>query len=380
MGRPRESDYPPHMTREIERGTFRVRNPVTGHKKRFTDEAEARAAAEALAEWLKVERQREIIGGARPTFALLVKRYKAEQIPLKPWSVGTRRNYEYKLNKIAKLIGDRFIDSTDCAWLTEWLSFCTTADIFNKWRTTFELLYQFGVSVKLATTNEASKVLPRSMSKKIKSNRKRRRPLDIAGFKAIREKAEPWLQLAMDLSLLTLQSRSEVCNMQHDHFRDGFLYVIREKVANQSEMGFIRIPEGGELAALRQRARVLDHTISPYLVHRAPVKRKRRDLKNLPHWTYVRPHYLSQCFLEARDATGLWSHLDALERPSFHEIRGLASRLSRARGVSKGDIQALMTHSNPKTTAIYLEGGAQALRDEDFIPVKLTLSLSEVLA
>ncbi len=66
-------------------------------------------------------------------------------------------------------------------------------------------------------------------------------------------------------------------------------------------------------------------------------------------------------------------------RPTFHEIRGLGSRLYEAAGVSQKAIQSLMTHSNPRTTKIYLDGGANALTDDDYVPVAASMRLNEVL-
>jgi hypothetical protein len=66
-----------------------------------------------------------------------------------------------------------------------------------------------------------------------------RRQLDQEGFRAIHAATPPWLQLTMELSLMTLQARKEVCDMRHADFRDSWLYVIRDKVAGDSSMAFI---------------------------------------------------------------------------------------------------------------------------------------------
>jgi integrase len=93
----------------------------------------------------------------------------------------------------------------------------------------------------------------------------------------------------------------------------------------------------------------------------------------------VKPEYLSKAFAEARDATELYKALKPLERPSFHEIRGLGARILRSRGVSEDAIQALMTHSNRRTTQIYLDLGASALTDDDYHTVSAPLMLAEIL-
>ncbi|HEY3784239.1 MAG TPA: tyrosine-type recombinase/integrase, partial [Steroidobacteraceae bacterium] len=203
--------------------------------------------------------------------------------------------------------------------------------------------------------------------------------LDVEGYRAIYAHAEGWLQLAMDLSLVTLQSRKEVCGMRHGDFRGGFLFVIRDKVAAKTQMAFIRISLTPELEALRERARKLDAVVSPYLVHRRPDRMQRRWIQGKDHWTYVNERYLTQSFAAARDAIPRYAALPERERPTFHEIRGLGSRLHLGHGVPKGDIQELMTHSNPRTTEIYLEKGAAALTDDDYRPVSAPFSLRELL-
>ena len=71
--------------------------------------------------------------------------------------------------------------------------------------------------------------------------------------------------------------------------------------------------------------------------------------------------------------------MPAAQRPTFHEIRGLGARLYRASGVAEDAIQALMTHSNRRTTQIYLERGVAALTDEDYHPVTATLSARNIV-
>jgi hypothetical protein len=78
---------------------------------------------------------------------------------------------------------------------------------------------------------------------------------------------------------------------------------------------------------------------------------------------------------EARDASGLY----ASQRPTFHDIRGLGGRLCKAQGMFEAAIQSLKTHSNPRTTAICLDEGAQALADGDYVPVSAPLSLRGIL-
>jgi integrase len=144
-------------------------------------------------------------------------------------------------------------------------------------------------------------------------------------------------------------------------------------------MAFIKIRLTTELESLRARAVKLDSIASPYLVHRRPDRMQRRWLAGKAHWTYVNERYLTRAFKAARDMVPRFAALQERQRPTFHEIRGLGSRLCLERGMSKAAIQELMTHSSQKTTEIYLERGAQGLTDEDFHAVSAPFTLRELL-
>lgn len=377
MGRPKKNDYPPYMTLDRQRNRFVVTNPLTGKKKRFEDEREARETAALLAEYVEKERQSRLLDDGRPKIVGLVDSWERDKLQFMPWDEGTRRNVLAKMRRIRKELGSRTVAHTDRLFLEEWLSgFCKTGDQFNKWRYALILLWRYAVAKKYAEACEPELIEKRSTSKKLAMNRKVRRQLDVAGFWAIHEHAEPWLQIAMEQSLVTLQARAEICNMQHQHYRRGYLFVIRDKVSGDSDMAFIKIKVTDELEDIRRRS-LSDRVVSPFLVHRAPERRRRQWTEGKPHWTYVNPEYLSKAFAEARDKVERYAELPPRERPTFHEIRGLGARLYRKLGVPEAAIQALMTHANKRTTAIYLDRGAEALSDDDYITVSATLRLAD---
>ena len=378
VGRPKKNDYPKYMTFDRQRKRFVVTNPLTGKKKRFPEEQQAREAALLLAEYVEQERLARLMDAGRPTIAGLVDAWKRDRLQFQAWDQGTRDNHLAKMRRIKRELGARAISQTDRLFLEEWLnSFCGTGDQFNKWRYVLILLWRYAVSRKLADECEPELIEQRSTSKKLEMNRKVRQQLDVEGFWAIHEHAEPWLRIAMEQSLITLQARTEVCNMQYPHYRSGHLFVIRDKVAGDSDMAFIKIRLTDELEDIRRRS-MADRIASPFLVHRAPQRRRREWTAGKPHWTYVNPEYLSKAFAKARDKVERFAALPAPERPTFHEIRGLGARLYRQHGMPEEAIQALMTHANKRTTAIYLDRGAEALSDEDYITVSATLRLRDI--
>ena len=382
MGHKKDNDFPDYMGVDGDRGGFIVRNPLTGKRKRFAreDEQKARKAALLLAEYVEKERQARALDAGLPTVAGLVDKWISDKLQFQPWDEGTRKSAGYKLARIRRELGARVVIRTDRMFIEDWLSsFCKTADQFNDWRYVFVLLWRFAVSRKYLDICEPEKIEPRSTSKKLAVNQKVRQQLDVRGFKAILEKAPGWLQLAMEQSLVTLQARTEVCNMKHTDYRDGYLFVIRDKVSGDSDMAFIKIAITDEIESIRRRSLTLDETVSPYLVHRKPFRDRREWTEGKPHWTYVNPEYLSKAFAEARDATRIYDDLTGPQRPTFHEIRGLGARLYRAQGMDETAIQALMTHAHQRTTQIYLDRGAAALTDDDYHAVVAPMRLKEVL-
>jgi hypothetical protein len=183
----------------------------------------------------------------------------------------------------------------------------------------------------------------------------------------------------MEQTLVTLQSRLEICDMRRTGYRDGHLFVIRDKSSSDSDMAFIRIALTDQLLDIQRRSRLLDNIVSPYLIHRAPKDRRREWIDKKPHWTYVMPDYLTKAFAKVRDSIPRFAAMSEAERPTYHEARGLGSRIYIAQGMSESAIQALMTHAHRRTTQIYLDKGISALTDAGYVPVVAPLKLSEVL-
>lgn len=297
-------------------------------------------------------------------------------------SIGRCRckNNLAKINRIRRELGHRDIERTDSAFLADWLKvFCHTADQYNHWRWALIVIWRFALERKLVTKSEADAVLARSASLHVEVNKKVRKPLDLESFLAIRKVAEPWLQLAMDISFVTLQGRSEVCNMKHSDFRGDYLFVIREKTEGTSDTAFIRIPVTESMREFRARAMALDTLDAPNLIHRRPDRQRRDWVPKGEHWAYVRPQYLTNAFHAALLSSGYYVRLKPAELPSFHEIRGLGARRCHDLGKESISIQMTMAHADESTTQIYLTGGASALRDDQYVPVEAPLALSAML-
>lgn len=378
MGRKRTISIglPDNLTEDD--GRYRYAHPITGKRTRLgCDREKAIARAKKVNFVIEAMRAKE-----SPIDTLTlghgIDRYIESVVPYKPWDTSTRKNALYKLHAIKRDLGHKPIVTTDRVFLKSWIaSRARSGDVFNKWRERFVDLWRYFIEMKWVDFNEPEAVMVRSTSKKLKENQRIRKRLDLPGFWAIHdhETCPHFLRVTMQIGLLLLQARQEACNMQQSHFRDGWLYIIRKKVAGDSDMGFIRVRVDEEIEALRQFA-FEDGLLAPYLVHRRSSRIRSADRQSRPHPFYVLPAYATKAFRLVRDATGRWDSLPPEQRPSLHECVSLGTRCYRDAGFSKAHIQALKTHSDAKTTDIYLQGGE--LKDEHFVQVQAGLRLSDL--
>lgn len=379
MGRKRttSSGLPPGLYQEGPR--FRYISPKTGKRKWLDtldrDEAIRLAQTANLAiEALRADRSLpEAI-----TIGHGIAMYLENVVPRKPWDTGTKKNALWRLDAIKRAMGHRTIATTDRVYLADWLDGqATSGDVHNKWRAHLVDLWRYFIARRWCDFNEAEAVMVRSTSAKLEENRKKRQRMELDDFWAIHDHGScpAFLRIAMEQSLITLQARTEICAMRTSHYRDGWLFVIRDKVAGDTDMAFIRIQITEQLEDIKRRA-MADGILTDYLVHRRAQQDRPQYRGNRPHWAAVMPAYLSKAFRAVRDATGRWDGQPALSRPTFHEIRSLGAREYRKAGYPEEYIQGLMTHADPKTTQIYLAGGK--LTDDHYHKVAAGMRLEDL--
>lgn len=200
--------------------------------------------------------------------------------------------------------------------------------------------------------------------------RKNRQRLTLEGFKAIHAISPFWMQIAMEISLVTLQGRSEVLNMKFSDYQDGLIKVVRQKT-KKHEHAHLEI-DCPQLAELISRARQ-SGIASPYIVHRCPSRKIHSDERD--HWTQILPNHFTAEFRRLRDETRLFDGIPRESRPTFHEIRSLGSWIYKQRGYdNESYIQPLMAHADERMTQGYQRGHSQ-----DWVRVKAGLDLEEIL-
>ena len=363
---------PANLTFDKQSKRYRYRWPPTDKRTWLgRDQQAAVDQANRLNKHLAFAKHELLKRRVTPSFGDLIDVFIVVRLPDMPLGPGTRKNLMSALNLYKRDLGERTLKSVDRVVIAQWIqSRCDRGSAMRKHRLNFVRLYDYAISRKWCNFNEAAAIQKFSGSLKLETNKVLRKRLSIDEFWQIHDHAPLHIQVAMQQSLVTLQARTEVCNMLHEHYKDGYLYVVRKKTAGESDAAFIKI----KLSAEMQRIAALSRSsgiASPLLVHRLWVRGSKPAKADI-HPTFVRPQQLSVSFAKARVKSGVGTDYERGEAPSFHEIRSLGARLMAEQGINRQEIQRLLAHGNQRTSAIYLDG-RDDISTTDYIPVEATL-------
>ncbi len=290
-------------------------------------------------------------------FKRLKTRYQEDEQP----SQDTLANFLNRLDKLSGLLGDRQGESITLNDINDVLAEFASGksnEVYNRW---------LGFMVKVFDYAVDEGVMPDNPAKRKKSRRleaKRRQRLSLSEYKEVWLASPLWLRTAMGLSIETTHSVSEICSMRYDDFEQlpnpvmvdglevfGYLRVHRQKVKDK-EASRVRIPVTASLLKIIKTSRE-DGVVSPYIVHRLPLKCSNEVSRHCDHFTQVNKKYLSKTFSAIRDKVGIKKDLPADCRPTFHEIRALSIHLFDKAGY---DPQARAAHTDSRSTMVYKEG------------------------
>lgn len=329
------------------RDGFKYRHPVT-RKETFMgrDQAKAFAAARKLNAMLMpgndlVDR----VVGSRETVSDAIAVFRRDDIPARDWAPKTAEVYESVIRRIEAGLGSRPAEDVTVKDCAEFIRAVTQSD---RARQQFRLV--LGWIMACAVQEGWIDVNPVLATRRFQHERKRAR-LTRETYAAIWQQADPWLRLAMDISLVTLLRRDDVVSLKFTDVRDGSLWVIPQKTEGTSLVK-LKIRIGTQLATLLAQAR--DTVLSPYIIHRLPEKARPSNMRASArqHHTQVMPEQLTRAFQNAREAAGITGS----NPPSFHEIRSLGGALLSEAGWQIEQVQGLMGHSSASMTEHYLEG------------------------
>ncbi|WP_312320978.1 tyrosine-type recombinase/integrase [Stenotrophomonas sp.] len=329
------------------RDGYKYRHPVT-RRETFMgrDKAKAFAAAKKLNAMLMPGN--DLVGrvvGARETVADAVAVFRRDDIPARGWAPKTAEVYESVIRRIEAGLGSRPVEEVTVKDCAEFIRAVTESD---RARQQFRLV--LGWIMTCAVQEGWIDANPVLATRRFQHERKRVR-LTKEMYAAIWDRADPWLRLAMDISLVTLLRRDDVVSLKFTDVRDGALWVIPQKTEGRNLVK-LKIRIGEQLGRLLAHAR--DSILSPYIVHRLPQKARPSNMRasTRHHHTQVLPEQLTRAFQDAREKAGIGGR----HPPSFHEIRSLGGALLSEAGWQIEEVQGLMGHSSASMTEHYLEG------------------------
>lgn len=311
-----------------------------------TDKARAFAAAKRLNALLMPTNDLvDRVIGSKETVADAIAVFRRDDIPGRKWAPKTAEVYESVIRRIEAGIGARPVEQVTVKECAEFIRAVTASD---RARQQFRLV--LGWILGCAVQEGWIDTNPVLATRRFQHERKRAR-LTKNVYAAIWDQAEPWLRLAMDLSLVTLLRRDDVVSLKFSDVRDGFLWVVPQKTEGTSLVK-LKIKVGEQLGGLLSKAR--DDVASPYIVHRLPDRARPSDKRASArtHHTQVMPEQLTRAFQDAREAAGVTGD----NPPSFHEIRSLGGALLSESGWAIEHVQSLMGHASASMTEHYLEG------------------------
>ncbi|RDH44653.1 integrase [Zooshikella ganghwensis] len=333
-------------------GLFRYRHPVnkTWHALGRDKQEAVRAARELNSILIPSTQQliNSILAIGEKTIADIIDAFKADIVPNKELMPRSAQELEYRLNRLESDLGDMSIRSLSVEQVASYLDLSFKGDAYKQHRSVLSQLCQFAIVKGWLVENPVAPTLSTRQSQRI---RKQRQRITWEAYQAIYQHAEEWLQIAMDLAIITLQRRSDLLRLKFSDIKDGRLYLVQSKTEKHGDCARLAIGLGPSLKKVIKRARCTGIN-SPLLIHKQP----QRILTGQGHWSAVKPDYLSRSFSKARDASGIYENISKEILPTFHELRSLGGLLYEQQGWSKAQVRQLMGHTSDKMTEHYLKG------------------------
>lgn len=348
---------------------YRYKHPKTGKMHGMgTDKRKANAAARILnSKLLQIEGSLvdQVLGTNDKDMNYIIGRFQEEILPTKKLAAGTMRNYGYRLERISDDLGAKAVGSFTVEDIATYLDSNFEKSPYVKYRNTLSELFRFAILKGHRLENPVHTTYAKA------DVVKERQRMTLEQFQSLHSAVPEWMKIAMEMALITLQGRHEICTMKYADITDGALFITREKT-KKNEWSHLRIEITPELDSIIKRSRE-SKIVTPYIVHRRPIRVK--DNKEKTHWSQVALNTFTSEFRRLRDSSGFFDSIPSNQRPTFHEIRALGAHLYEKAGYKTEYVQQLMAHGDAKMTEYYQSG-----HETKWVEVRAELNLNEVFS
>lgn len=357
-------DLPPHVeTDKKENGItyYRYVLPNGQRKSLGKDKSEAVQAAQALNSALdrnpdlvskilsSVEKART--SSTIPTFTQGLNEYEKFHIPKKKYAKNTLEIVLANINKYHDLWGQHYCNEINLMMVSDYLKQQTDFQA-EKHRSQLIDIWKYFVANGWVPDNIAEKTL-----KPIRPEKLRTRHSDDS-INIIKSVCPPWLCLAIDLALHSIQRRADLVVLERSsiNIKDNTMTVLQHKSLNYDKPVFIEIDMHPELREVVLEC--IEHSMKlrcPFLISTRPMRMNEQDRNAKLHPFAVTEDHLTKQFKKYRDLSGAYDHLEPRARPSLHDLRALGI-YNITQKYGKKYAQALAGHTTVKMTDHYIDG------------------------
>ncbi len=262
-----------------------------------------------------------------------------------------------KCNVLIKELGHIPFSDISQQDIADYLRLQSSAEVFNSYRTLLIQIFKQAISDGKTTTNLAERIM------KADTEHTKRSRLSLDEYIAIYHNASKVIQNAMELSLNTMQRRTDIQFWRFDYDRgDGYIYLIQSKTRKYGKAAYLRIPVNLPVAYSESGAKILadiigkcrDEKLCPFVIHQMPLRRANILADEKDHFMQLSGDQLSRGVSKARIKAGV--AINDEFPPTFHELISLGEYLRKKQGWTIQQIQILRGHSSEKMTLKYLEG------------------------
>lgn len=343
--KPENEGLPKYLYRHAKKPGYRLWNPLAGEFTYLPDAKYTKRQAVGEAESMLAQ----VKSGRADTLAVVIPKYLKylKKGNNKPGTLAVKRSIlmwyarhlgKFRVSAITRTVLQEHWETIgNHGWQKHrsiWRSFLQWCDVHN---------YVSG--------NEAEHTLPPP-----KLERATERHTG-AGIAKIRAKSDPWLQVAIDVAVFSLQDRSTLCKAKRSDVTKTDKGLRWDVVRPKTDAALtIHAPRGSKLHNALDAALNLPVTGS-YLIRRSPKRRvKITPDSELTEWSQILPDFLGKAFAAARKASDAYPDFTAEQMPGFHQLRAWGSHLYRQAGYPIEYVQALMAHESKEMTADYQDG------------------------
>lgn len=303
-----------------------------------------------------------------PAMAIVIDELTSTWIPAQNYAQSSLRRRLIWLEEFREQWGSRPIQSVRPVDVAQFLK-DQTQEMGRQKKALLSLLFAFAVGQGYLTINPIHQLM------RISAPKRKRKRHTWEGYQLVHQAADPWLQIAMDAALYSLQRRSDLVAINVKDHIDLALWTIRirqRKTDHYNNPVHLLIHMGSELKEVVRKSLRLPPAC-PFLVHRrSRTTAESRKLK--PHPFAVSAKSITDSFRWARDKCGAYDHLEPKLRPTFHDIRALGIFAYHKAGYPVEYIQALAGHATKEMTEHYRQGHEKP----EPIRVEAGLSLGQV--